>query len=502
MDTQNRAVFFVAIAGISFGFLPALSIISESLTLDLKTVALIGFVVSTLFFGVAVAKRGYNVTKTFLHCIVLPNLRNFLIARVVSGLNPFLFFWALGEINQKLYGVLIYESYPIIAVAIASFLFQNRKASPLQWILIAISLFGLFLLPASKNPTEIDPGMFIKTSLNITEYIFFGVILLASILSAVAAVSESEISKIYSEIEKSSPVDSALITKFSTNVLTTLLVFLFYITSEPLSGSVQIDLKFDTILKTLAMGVMYAVLIDITPGFFSRMAGPYITNNSVFSLWMLAPIVGAISVVLLTDEKISQILALSGFLIIGGNALLTSTNQIPRFLYLSLIFLLLITPLAALIPSQDFVFYFEIVSVMTVFVSLLTGFTLVRLSEIDRDLINYSSSEIKKFNYLRSRRKRYTGELIVITFMSSWLIVAVIALAGSGFWMSVFQVVICMGVFASCCIGWIHYIDGKDKIDFDSALVLADQTDPTNYSVYSVFLLPVFVLFSVFCLVL
>ena len=55
------------------------------------------------------------------------------------------------------------------------------------------------------------------------------------------------------------------------------------------------------------MGVMYAVLIDITPGFFSRMAGPYITNNSVFSLWMLAPIVGAISVVLLTDEKISQI---------------------------------------------------------------------------------------------------------------------------------------------------------------------------------------------------
>ena len=38
-----------------------------------------------------------------------------------------------------------------------------------------------------------------------------------------------------------------------------------------------------------------------------------------------------------------------------------------------------------------------------------------------------------------------------------------------------------MGVFASCCIGWIHYIDGKDKIDFDSALVLADQTDPTNY---------------------
>ena len=58
---------------------------------------------------------------------------------------------------------------------------------------------------------------------------------------------------------------------------------------------------------------------------------------------------------------------------------------------------------------------------MTVFVALLTGFTLVRFFELDRDLISFAArNDVDLFLPMYQARERYLGELIVGTFISFW----------------------------------------------------------------------------------
>lgn len=136
----------------------------------------------------------------------------------------------------------------------------------------------------------------------------------------------------------------------------------------------------------------------------------------------------------------------------------------------------------------------------------------MRSFELDRDLISFAARNDKDiFMPMYKARERYLGELIVGTFISFWLILAIIVLGANEFWMNIFKLIMTIGVFSSSVIGWLNYTEGKKSIDQlynapDVGELLREDGSSafnlytTNYLFSSVFLLPIFIVFAIFAL--
>ena len=280
---------------------------------------------------------GFSMIASFQLCFKHKNIRKLLLIRIFAGTNLFILFWAFSKISNKLYGIIISESYPLLAVILASFILKKENISLMKWFLIFIALIGLTLIPINEMQNSYYSAPSASFSFFSHETKFLALILIGTVLSAVSAVTEPEITSLITDVEDVDAKEAAFVSKYVTNMATSVfVVILYFLTTSPTEYSFP-TLSFSSVIFALSV-FAFALFVDVIPGYFSRIAGPLITDNTIYTLWMLSPIIGASALVVIEGTDLNTLLVLSGFLIIGGNALIETYQKIPPFLYSCLLF--------------------------------------------------------------------------------------------------------------------------------------------------------------------
>ena len=318
---MSKAHKHTAIAAISMSAAPALALISSSFGLDTNLIATLGFLISTLLFGLVFVSLRLDFWAN-LKALFERNVQTLFGLRVFSGLSTPAFFIAMANTEQEFFVLISYQMYPFLSIIIAHWLFPNRRIHPLDWVLVLVSLLAIPLL-FSDEPSYIEINQKLDP--------WLGLAMLSGLLAAISTVTEPEITKRITKNTAAVGSKVAIATKFFTNAATAVIVIGLYLFSAPSTPSITHNLP-----MLAALSFTVAVLIDAVPGLFSRLAGPHMTSNSPYALWSLGPPIGIASIAVITNETPPfTILTASCVVVIGCAALSLENFKVKAFLCLS-----------------------------------------------------------------------------------------------------------------------------------------------------------------------
>ena len=311
---MNYGSLYIILAATSFSLLAPLSTIAEQNNIDPNIVSFYGFVTATFIFGIFVHLRKLNTNICFSLCFSNKNIRTLLIVRAICGLNLILLLYGFSYVQNKYVGILIAELYPILAVIISSIFFTKNPITLRIKFLITLSFLAVISTPLHSAFTS-------QSSINSEEVFPYIIIFVGTVLSAISSITEPEITKRIHLQHNIANLDAALSSKFVTNILTSVLVLIsfFYF---PNTSETQHTFSYLTLLLIL----LFALFIDVIPGILSRIAGIYINNNSIYSLWSLTPVFSFIIVSFITGDSFSIPMIMSAFIIITTNAFISFQN--------------------------------------------------------------------------------------------------------------------------------------------------------------------------------
>ena len=304
---MSKAVLYIAVAALSFGLIAPISALVESLNVDVKLVATLGFVFSTMAFAASAVLKGYGVNSSCRISFGNTSLRFMFALRVIAGLNLFLLAWAFSKIEARLFGVVLTEIYPILAIIFASIFFKKEPITRRSSVLIGLAMLGVALTPLYEIITS-------KQTIPTSDVKYLCIIFIAALFSAVSAVIEPEISSHIVQNSQIPHADAAIVSKFTTNLMTSVFVIGLYLITTNQDPQIT--------LPVIGLALLFGLCVDVIPGFLSRLAGPLITNNGVYALWSLAPILGSFLLVIFFDTEMSVPMLLSGVLVVVSNILL------------------------------------------------------------------------------------------------------------------------------------------------------------------------------------
>jgi len=329
---NNKAIFSMIIAALSFSFCPLLYAISLETASPLAQAFYVQLFVTIVasFFILIVTKRLDSLYKPLISLFKLPwETWSVIVLSGVGGYMGTLFFlWALGLMSDAGASIIM-EAWPILAVLISPVLISTHRASIrlLDIALIILLFIGLSMIYASDTGITLD--QFVKNPIfmfeNGTFDDFLGIIcaFMSAFCYAWAGVSRPYFLSLLSDrfnqtyLLKNGECYSSLFAFWLTclTAMPLALISAWYFEDTVFSAMNNLYISIGLGVLLTSMGCFYA---------FSLMKA---TSSTINLLWYFAPVLATIWLVLFGYSQLTPLLILGGFLIILANLILILTNK-------------------------------------------------------------------------------------------------------------------------------------------------------------------------------
>ncbi len=324
-EQKNNTVAFVAvsIAAIlygSFGLIsaqaqitktPPLLFITLGIFFGLITSTVVGLLFNSNNFSVLKLVFSKNKNLSVLEKSNISSFRKMTLLRSFAGLYFVFTMAGFYLLDNKIIGVLIAETYPIFSILISYYLLKKvlKRGNLLyDWLLIIISLLGVFLLFWKE--------IYILEN-NTAQLWGIALSLIGALLVAYATVLSPIMTIQLSKIRKKSNFNNSITSQFITDLLLFCVMFVVSVAFYTLDDFKNL-LNQSVLLNALLLGASIVFLSNV----LSRTGGAIATSHNIFLVWFLTPVVGVILLWYFGFGEIDSTIVLAFILILVPNILL------------------------------------------------------------------------------------------------------------------------------------------------------------------------------------
>ena len=380
-EQKNNTVAFIlmAIAAIFWGLFGLVSAVASDITTSPLFFTTIGAFFAALSSLLACFLLKVDI-KSLLNIIkVDKKIRKFIIIRTLSGFNYLALVVGFFFLSNKIIGLLVFESAPMLAVLFSYYFLKdelsNHHTIAYSWLLIILSFIGVLILSLEVNTYSQD--MFQLE--NNTDLLGFLLIFIGLIGNSLTIVTGPKITLL---LQKKDPTISKLKHGLGGQLITNVLLFvlmglisLFFYTPVEMSGFLN--------FYFLLLAMFFGVFVSFLPTAISRLAGSLATSHNIFIAWFLTPIVGILLLWNFGYGEINSTIVLSFILILVPNLLLNldiekSFSFKATFIWILLFTIVLFYSQGKPIESET---YFNSANALLVFFALMIGYLISKLNE-------------------------------------------------------------------------------------------------------------------------
>lgn len=319
-EKNNNSIAFVllVIAVFFWSMFGLVSAVATSITTSSIFFVTLGTLFSLLLSVFSCLSLKISIKGLYKEFLNNKELRNLVIIRAISGLSTLAIVAGFFLLSNKIIGLLIFESAPMVAVLISYYIFKQHLNSAdsvaYTWLLILLSFSGVVLLLLEVN--NYSGGIFAIENRN--DLLGLIVVFIGLIGNAVMKTYGPKIAILMREINPGKrnieyALASQLVPSLILFILMMILTVFFYNTSE-------IKYFFNTdyfLLLALAFG-----FIEFIVSFIGRVALQIATSHNIFVVWFLTPIIGVLLLSWFGYGKITPTIILSLMFILVPNLLL------------------------------------------------------------------------------------------------------------------------------------------------------------------------------------
>ena len=279
----------------------------------------------------------FSLLSSFLACFLLKidirgilrdifsnkKLLKLIIIRTFAGFNSLALVIGFFFLSNKIIGLLIFESAPMLAVLVSYYVLKKELAHMdsilYSWVLITFAFIGVIILSLEINSGTED----IFELKNNTELLGLVIIFVGLLGNVVVKVLGPKITLMMQDIKKDrtklhSALGSQLITNFILFVLMAFITITFH-TPHEMYNLLTIDF--------LLLALFFGVFVEFLPTAIGRLAATLATTHNIFIAWTLTPIIGVFLLWYFGYGDINSTIILSFVLIIVPNLLLNIKHK-------------------------------------------------------------------------------------------------------------------------------------------------------------------------------
>ena len=380
LEKKNNSIAFalMTIAAIFWSMFGLVSAFATSITTSSVFFVTLGVLFSLLLSIFSCLSLKINIGQLLQDIKSHKKLRNLVIIRALSGLSTLAIVTGFFLLSNKIIGLLIFESAPMVAVLISYYIFKdhldNAKSSIYSWLLILSSFMGVIILLLEVNTY---PGGIFALE-NRTELLGLLIVFIGLIGNAMMKTYGPKIAILMRELDPSKRnIEYALASQLVPSLILFILMVvlsLFFYSANEIKHFINTDYF---VLLALAFG-----LIEFITSFIGRVALQIATSHNIYITWFLTPL---ISIFLLSGfgyGEITPIIILSLILILVPNLLLNIQFEESLSFKVTLVWILLFS--TAIFYSKgiaiDSETYFNSTNALLVFFALMLGYALTKLN--------------------------------------------------------------------------------------------------------------------------
>ncbi|SMM97620.1 hypothetical protein SPONL_739 [uncultured Candidatus Thioglobus sp.] len=380
LEEKNNSIAFVlmTIAAMFWGMFGLVSAFATSITTSSIFFVTLGTLFSLLLSVFSCLSLKISIRGLLQEVVSNKELRNLVIIRAISGLSTLAIVAGFFLLSNKIVGLLIFESAPMVAVLISHYILKKHLDSSdntaYTWLLIFFSFFGVVILLLEVN--NYPGGIFAIENRN--DLLGLLIVFVGLIGNAVMKTYGPKIAILMREIDPGKrnieyALASQLVPSLILFILMAILTVFFYTPTE-------IKLFFNTdyfLLLALAFG-----FIEFIVSFIGRVALQIATSHNIYITWFLTPLIGIFLLSGFGYGDITPAIILSLILILVPNLLLNIQFEKSLSFKVTLIWILLFATIV--FYSQGIGInaetYFNSTNALLVFFALMIGYALTKIN--------------------------------------------------------------------------------------------------------------------------